>query len=1701
MSALESLCDLTGISRDYTDIWGNPHETSESTRLALLAAMGIDTGNLDRALETLNARDWLAGLPPVAVIQVGAPPYPITLHVAARHARESHAWTLRLENGQVHRGMLRPSELTSVGDHAIRDRYRAVSFPLRQQLPLGYHRFMVDGPDLNASMGLIVTPSTCYEPEALKGDGRVWGPVVQLYAVRSQRNWGIGDFTDLKAVIERSAAAGAGIIGVNPLHALFPSNPQHCSPYSPSSRLFNNVLYLDVEAVTGFASAGAAQALVNGGEFQARLRALRAAELVDYVAVTADKLAVLELVFEQFDSDRTMRREAWQAFTQWQRSGGPALERFALYHALHEHFLKQDAALWGWPVWPESFRDPTSAAVGEFARANRKRIDFFAWLQRECELQLEAVGKRAWDLGLGVGVYQDLAVSVDRGGAEVWSFQDLYAKDASIGAPPDDFNMKGQDWGLPPMIPHRLRDLAYAPFIALLRANMRSAGGLRIDHVMGLLRLYWVPPGKSADEGAYVYYPMRDLLGILALESHRNQCMVIGEDLGTVPDALRAATEPLGVLSYRVLLFEKDNDGSFKPPSAYPVQALVAATTHDLPTLKGYWLGHDLDTRVSLNLFPSDEVRSAQLIRRAEERARLLLALERENLLPPGVSVHSSSAPEMTSELALAIQIYLSRTPSKIMVVQPEDVFGQLEQVNMPATTDSYPNWRRKLPLNIEEWGDDPRVVALRQALQQERGMAIKPKAEPWDREAPQRQPIVPRATYRLQFNRTFTFAQATRIVPYLSRLGITHVYASPYLKARPGSTHGYDITDHNALNPEIGNEAEFDAYVAALKAHGMGQVLDIVPNHMGVMGADNQWWLDVLENGEASAYAGFFDIDWHPLKPALHGKVLVPVLGDQYGAVLERGELKLQFDAERGEFSVWYFDHRFPVDPGEYPRILSPGVERLDARLDSNHADVLELRSLITAFGHLPARDDADPERRAERQRDKDLHKRHLAAVHARSPDIAHFIVENVAQIAGTQGEPSSFDALHALLGAQAYRLAYWRVASDDINYRRFFDIHDLAALRMEDPQVFTATHALVLRWLQEGKVDGLRIDHPDGLYDPAQYFRRLQTQSATAAGTDSGTTDPLTTYVVVEKILGEGEHLPADWPVHGTTGYDFGALLNGVFVDPGAATRMERTYRAFAQSSVPFPELLYRSKRMIMRTALAGELNVLASALLKIAEADRRTYDFTYNALRYALREVVASFPVYRTYIAPGHVSDVDRQYINAAVDAAKKRSQAADVSVFEFVRETFLTTIAEGKSDAYRDAVVAFAMKLQQYTSPVMAKGLEDTSFYIYTRLTSLNEVGGDPRVFGVPLMKFHLANRERQRLWSHSMLTTSTHDSKRSEDVRARIDVLSELPEEWRANVIRWDRINKAAKTRVDDAQAPDRNDEYLLYQTLLGAWPLETLNAEGLERFRKRIDQYMLKALREAKVHTSWINNNEAYEQAMLSFIGTLLDPAPENPFIAEFLPLQRKIARSGLLNSLSQLLLKLTVPGVPDLYQGTELWSFNLVDPDNRQSVDYEQREQLIDEVRKAHRMSPNALHAYATALGASLEDGRIKLYLTWRTLTLRNRFDAQFRFGQYVPLHVSGSRVESLCAFSRSHEGIDVVIAVGRWFARLSSGEAIPHGADAWEDTRIYVPHAGAWTNALTGESVQANVVDGQASIAVAQLFATWPWALLISE
>jgi (1->4)-alpha-D-glucan 1-alpha-D-glucosylmutase len=951
----------------------------------------------------------------------------------------------------------------------------------------------------------------------------------------------------------------------------------------------------------------------------------------------------------------------------------------------------------------------------------------------------------------------------------------------------------------------------------------------------------------------------------------------------------------------------------------------------------------------------------------------------------------------------------------------------------------------------------------------------------------------IPLATYRMQFNRNFRFRDAASLVPYLDALGISDLYASPYLRARSGSLHGYDISNHNELNPEIGFRDDHDLMVGALHQHGMGHLLDIVPNHMGIGEAGNRWWMDVLEHGPSSPFARFFDIDWHPLKRELESKVLLPVLGDQFGDVLERGELKLVY--EEGRFRIEYFENQFPAAPRSTAAVLRAAMELLESRLDGEHPERMELESIVTALEHLPPRTRTDAPSIAERRREKTITQRRLAALTGTSAEVRGALTEAVQLFNGTEGNPNSFDRLERLLDDQAYRLAFWRVAAEEINYRRFFDINDLAGVRVERTEVFDETHRLILRLMEEGKVTGLRIDHPDGLFDPRGYLYRLQEEAQRASGESQ-------VYVLVEKILTGDEQLPDDWPVAGTVGYDLMDRLNRLFVAAGNEEAMNAAYARFVPRTPEFEELVYARKKLILRSALASELNVLGHQLNRISERNRRSRDYTLGSLAEALREIIACFPVYRTYIdaRSGRVSDFDRGYIEQATEAALRRNRSMSASVFGFVRDTLLLQWPQNLSESDRAEHGEFVMKFQQLTGPVMAKGVEDTSFYIFNRLISINEVGGEPDHFGLPVEEFHAYIADRAARWPHAMNSTSTHDTKRSEDVRSRIHVLSEIPEVWARRVTNWARLNEGHRVSASKGMVPDRNDEYLLYQTLVGAWPLEDLDEQAYDGFVQRIQGYMEKATREAKEHTSWINPNEGYDQGLRDFVARILDRAGNPDFLDDLRAFHAEhVEVPGMLNALGQLLLKLTLPGVPDIYQGQEVWDFSLVDPDNRRPVDFSQRRAMLEEVRGRLREIDRAEFAADTLRG--WRDGRIKMYVTHTALELRRTRPELFTHGSYAPLLAVGPRADQIVAFARISGDDAAIVAVPRLMHGLvhENGGA-PPAAEVWAGTTLRgetpLP-GGRYRNVFTGATLEVEERD-TTGFDAATLFGGFPVALL---
>ncbi|HWH35611.1 MAG TPA: malto-oligosyltrehalose synthase [Acidimicrobiales bacterium] len=906
----------------------------------------------------------------------------------------------------------------------------------------------------------------------------------------------------------------------------------------------------------------------------------------------------------------------------------------------------------------------------------------------------------------------------------------------------------------------------------------------------------------------------------------------------------------------------------------------------------------------------------------------------------------------------------------------------------------------------------------------------------------------VPLATYRLQLQPSFGFDDAAALAPYLAELGVSHVYTSPVLQAAPGSSHGYDVVDHASVNAELGGPGAHARMCAAFGAAGLGQVLDIVPNHMAIT-TGNAWWDDVLENGPSSRWAGYFDVDWEGPESKLRNTVLIPVLGDHYGRVLERRELVLE--REGGAFAVRYFDHRFPVSPATFGLPLSLAAADLAA---SGRGGDDDLEFLAAAFTALPPATATDPLNARNRHRDKEVLKRMLARLCRERAEVAATLDRAVERI------NADADLLDSLLERQNYRLAYWRTAGRELDYRRFFDITSLAGLRMEDPQVFADTHALVLSWVGEGVVDGLRIDHPDGLRDPEAYFRRLRQATDTALqGDQPAPAGAGQTWIVIEKILEGHEALPAWWPVDGTTGYDFLNLVGGLFVDPAGEGPLSAAYAAFTGEATDWDAVAHTKKHQVMQDVLAADLNRLTHLFVAVCEASRRYRDFTRHELHEVLVETIAAFRVYRTYVHPGSsVSDTDEAELAAAIGGAMARRHDLDPELFDLLGQ-----VLRGQLEG--PAAASLLLRFQQVTGPVMAKAIEDTAFYSFNRLVGLNEVGGDPSRFGVGVEDVHRSLHARQRDWPAAMSCSSTHDTKRSEDVRARLALLSEMPDEFAATARRWAVTNEGYRTDRGPTRWPDRNLEWLLYQTLVGAWPLTA----------ERALAYVEKATREAKVHTSWTDPDPGYDAAVTRFVeGVLADGA----FVSALEAFVAPLVEPGRVNSLAATLIKLTAPGVPDLYQGSEVWDLSLVDPDNRRPVDFAGRARLL-----------GALAAGGPAAGAGLatDDGSAKLHLVRTALHLRRRHPETFGpgpAGRYQPLAVSGPAASHATAFVRGGRVATVV-------PRLVLGLARRGG---WADTSLVLP-GGRWSNQLTGENLDGGTVE------LATLLARHPVALLLLD
>ena len=878
----------------------------------------------------------------------------------------------------------------------------------------------------------------------------------------------------------------------------------------------------------------------------------------------------------------------------------------------------------------------------------------------------------------------------------------------------------------------------------------------------------------------------------------------------------------------------------------------------------------------------------------------------------------------------------------------------------------------------------------------------------------------IPGSTYRLQLHKGFTFDDAAVIADYLKALGISHVYSSPYLQAAPNSMHGYDVVDHRKVNEELGGEAGHERFCKALGDTGLGQILDIVPNHMS-LGEQNRYWWDVLENGTSSRYASFFDIDWNSAEERLRDKVLVPILGDQYGRVLQSGGIKVQRSGSI--FTVEAAGQAVPVAPQSLPVILGRAAE---ASLNDT------LSFLAASYGRLPTPDMTDRRTVLARARDKVVLDSLLDRLCAEEATVCAAIDTSVREL------NKNPDALDEFLNQQNYRLAYWKTADQQLGYRRFFDVNTLIGLRVEREYVFEETHALILKWLKAGVIDGIRVDHPDGLRDPLQYFQRLREHAPSA-------------YIVGEKILARDEFLRETWPIEGTSGYDFLNMAGGLLVVPEGLRRLRRIYGNFTGEPIDFPPIAHDKKLNVELEALGSDVNRLTNLFVDICESNREQRDFTRAEVRRSIREVAACFGIYRTYVMSdrNEITDEDRGFIEQAAQCGKSKRPDIDGALFDFIRDVLLLKVRGQKESE-------FVARFQQFTSPVMAKGVEDTAFYCFNRLTSLNEVGADPGRDGVTVEEFHTYNQKMQQTHPGTMLTLSTHDTKRSDDVRARLAVLSEIPKEFGKTVTRWSRSNARFRT----GKFPDKGTEWFLYQTMVGVWPIDA----------DRLKQYMQKATREAKLHTSWVANNEPYESAVNSYIDAILS---DTAFVADITSFVDKIIYAGRVNSLAQTLMKQTAPGVPDLYQGSELWDLSLVDPDNRRPVDYDLRRRLLAEAETLN----------ATQVLARMDEGLPKLWLIYRTLHLREQRSESFcKYASYAPLHAAGDNAEHVVAYLRDDK---ILTIVPRWTTTLGG---------KWGDTTLEIPE-GAWRDELTGEHIEAGVAS------VESLLREFPVALLARE
>jgi (1->4)-alpha-D-glucan 1-alpha-D-glucosylmutase len=943
----------------------------------------------------------------------------------------------------------------------------------------------------------------------------------------------------------------------------------------------------------------------------------------------------------------------------------------------------------------------------------------------------------------------------------------------------------------------------------------------------------------------------------------------------------------------------------------------------------------------------------------------------------------------------------------------------------------------------------------------------------------------IPKATYRLQFNKHFRFRDALLLLDYLSILGISDLYGSPLLVSRKGSGHGYDVTDPARIDPEIGSEEDFAELQKALLNREMGLLLDIVPNHMAAS-SENRWWMDVLENGSESAFASYFDINWHPPSHNLDEKILLPVLGRPFGETIERGDLRLVL--QDGKFLIQYYESLFPLAPRSYAHVLKERVDDLKKSLGETSPPYEEYLGVISSLSSLSDTDRAATS--GERRLRFEAARERMKALIAGHAEVRALIDSILSQLNGDPRDSASFSQLEQILAEQNYWLAYWQDVNEGINYRRFFAISDLVGMRVEDPIVFEAMHEEILRLVAKDAVSGVRIDHVDGLRDPLGYLNRLRDRIASTASSDASKP-----YVIVEKILAPHEKLPEEWPVAGTTGYDYLNWANGPFVSPSGAKRMVDIYSKFVGKEADFADILYQKKKLIMNSLLRVEMRSLGRQLAELAGKDRYARDILRAELTEALIETTACLDVYRTYIRNLEVPADAQEKIEAALNQARTRRPRLGAACFAFLRDILTLRNPPHVLPEQREERLAFVTRWQQFTGPIIAKGLEDTALYVYYPLLSLNEVGGRPELSAiVSREKFYELMRERLRRWPHSLNATSTHDTKRSDDVRARLNVLSEIPEEWETQLAHWAACNEKHKQLIDGRKVPDANEEYLIYQTLIGLWPL---NSSNVSCITDRLQAYLVKATREAMIHTRWTQPNETHENALGRFVELILSSENNQGFLRDFCAFQKKTAYCGMVNGLSQALLKITCPGIPDFYQGSELWDFRLVDPDNRNPVDFAERSRLLEAVVcQGEADLPSAVRDFVE----HWSDGRIKLHVIHKTLRCRLKYDELFSKGDFLELEVRGARARHVIAYLRSLDGMHVLVIVPRWLAVSQGDRPQTDPRQFWQDTALVLPARlpGSWQNLFTGQEIANQPAGGKHTLPLNDLLPQFPVAML---